>query len=55
MTTMNRPQPSDEALRKMIRFLLKTSVPRILAKQAEEAERQKELAARGEKSAEFDC
>lgn len=33
---MKRSQPSDEALRNMIRFLLKTSIPRMLAKEAEE-------------------
>lgn len=31
-------QPSDEALTNMIKFLLKTSVPRILAKRKKEEE-----------------
>lgn len=39
---MNRPQPSDEALRKMVRILLKTSVPRILAKEAEKQRKAQE-------------
>lgn len=30
-------QPSEQALRNMIRFLLKTSVPRILAEKEKEA------------------
>ena len=29
-------QPSDEALRKMIRFLLKTSVPRVVSQKVME-------------------
>lgn len=29
-------QPSEEVLRKMIRFLIKTSVPRILEKQTDD-------------------
>ena len=36
-----RNQPSDEALRNMIRFLLKTSVPRLVAKkEAEQMEKE---------------
>lgn len=31
-----RNQPSDEALTRFLRFLIKTSVPRILAKQEQE-------------------
>ncbi|MGN4127988.1 hypothetical protein ACMGD3_23740 [Lysinibacillus sphaericus] len=37
-------QPSDEALKNMLRFLLKTSVPRMLAREAQNENNQQAVA-----------
>lgn len=49
----NKNQPSEEALRNLIRFLLKTSVPRIIAKR--ESERKEKEAQNENQSIRVEC